>query len=224
MDPLPATSPRKEGLLALGAFVYEFSRVIFWMRWGVARMATSGLAESDRVGRRFIALKLQTGEMTARQLSDVYFGMAETIADYTEDERRVAQRLKNSFDDLTTVRNDFLHGEWWIGYVQTTGDERAREMPPILSRTKAGRGGDKETEKPFAVSDLNTRTAEIVRLRHAIAEWGELVSDGRPIISQTDPMPSEVPRARPGEVYVLRGKEVVREGPQAAQVPFIPRD
>jgi hypothetical protein len=67
-------------------------------------MATSGLAESDRVGRRFIALKLQTGEMTAYQLSNVYFGMAETIANYTEDERRVAKRLKNSFDDTARLR------------------------------------------------------------------------------------------------------------------------
>ena len=198
-----------EELRALGRFTYEFSRLVTAMRIRTARMVE--LIVQDRGPLLTQLLMMHTGEMTAGQIINLFFGVAETVGEYTEDEARMAKRLRTRTLKFNDDRNAFMHGDWSMGWsVAAVGGEH-QLLPATLSRTLPGRKGSKATHTPWSVEALDTFTDELVDLYQVITEWGALVA-------RVVRYPDEEP-LRPGDIYAMKESEVVRQGPEAERVP-----
>lgn len=228
-----------EDLRALGYFVYQFSRTVKMMRARLPEMSMHDLAPQPDVTRRVReALELHTGDMNPDHLANVFFAVAELVAGYDDHERKVAKALRSSLDPYIEIRNDFMHGEWAIGYIGTMVDGGPVErLPPSLGRTKARRSGPKTRRSHTAADEIIVVAAELGRLRTTMWEWtrlatghGIILPEGVTVPSGTiiaGPLPEgsgvlgeDFSHPRPGDVYTLRGKQVVREGPLAARVPL----
>lgn len=227
--------PENDELRALGGYVYEFSRMVHWMRLVLPLMASVDLPGEMKFGNINKALRLHTGDMAAQQLIDVYFAVAELVGDYTQDEAHVAAAMRKQTIALPVVRNHFVHGEWQIGSwrgvdngdgtgskivfslspetgeTQVTQGER---VPPTLSRTQAGRQRTtKESSTEYEVNDLDMQATKVREVRHMITEWGFIVAK-YPVMMAS----GESSVIRPGDLFVISDKQVRREGQHAEQV------
>ncbi|MBV9486148.1 MAG: hypothetical protein JO246_08850 [Frankiaceae bacterium] len=240
MNPIgPALDPSNdESFRALGLFVYEFSRLIWWMRTMLPLMATKGLNDDIRFGVINQAMKIHTGEMGAQQLVDTYFAVAALIGDYDEDEAKMAAKLRSRLIPLIRLRNDFLHGEWEIGALRSTEDSQAawtiktetgevtrsggEVVPPTLSRTRPGRMHDTTTQKEYSPQQIAELAAVLQDLRGVIIEWSMILTSPVLLLDEKSGAP-ELQQVPPRDLSTMTDGEVRREGPLAPRSPFPPR-
>lgn len=234
-------SDSDEAYRAIGRFAYEFSRMTWHMRWQLAQITLREVPQQARGEHTFSAVQLHTGEIGAAMLSDTFFGVAEMMCGYDVDEARMATWLRKQLTPWITMRNDFFHGEWLIGWVSggsmvlggdSPGLRDATPIPPTLTRSKAGRsGGDKIRPMKFTVEELEAKADEFQDLRRMIADWGWIASGSAfswkaagELTQPTDhPGVATVslealPAVRHRDVYVIRDKVPVREGPLASEI------
>jgi hypothetical protein len=213
---------------ALGRFAYEFSRLVHHLRYQLARLTMAAACSPFSMGRQLDALLLHTGDMNADHLADVYFAVAERVGDYTPEEGKVARRLRTNVSEFIAMRNDFFHGEWMIGWSYTVGIEipgtgersvTSGIFNPTVSRTKAKRSTTKHSVEIVRAADLNALSNDLQVLRSAVIEWGRLV-EGLAVPDESEGVTAlDVPCVRPGDVYILVGNEVLRQGRLAPDVP-----
>jgi hypothetical protein len=147
---------------ALGRYVAEFSRLIFHMRIAMSiRLSPTGdlrLAE------------LALGEATAGPITSSFFAMCLLTADLDDDEKSIAGKLQEAVTDEIKRRNDFAHGDWWIGWGPGTGEMSA----PKLGRVKPGRGkGDFKSAEQSAAT-LDALSDSLSELRNLVGEFGDI--------------------------------------------------
>ncbi len=97
---------KNDAFRAVGRYVVEFSRLVFNMRFAMERR----LANEDPT-----VPALALGELFAGQIADSFFAICQHVGDLDEAETKVAICLKNDVRDEIKRRNDFAHGDWWIG-------------------------------------------------------------------------------------------------------------
>ncbi len=127
---------RDEAHRALGAYVDAFSRLI-------EAMQTPMMRHLRDCGVPLDVARLPFGPMMARQIGDVFYGMAVAVHEHDEKDLRVARKIYSRVVEEIEVRNDVAHGLWMIGaYVEVL--ERGRPsvlepLPPSLHRVKPSR-------------------------------------------------------------------------------------
>src|SRR6188472_2423007 len=134
---------RDDAYRAVGRWFVEFSRMLIHMRMCME----SCLSKS---GEPMLA-KLALGEMTADPLANAFFGMCLHATHLDENEEKVAIRLRKEVRDEITRRNDFAHGDWWVGFgvkEDGTGGD------PSLWRTKPSRKQDPWVIREIPVAEI----------------------------------------------------------------------
>lgn len=100
---------------ALGRFHYEFSRVIFNMRFAVrfrkSFLSGTGQAEADAAE----VLDDLTWK-TAGTAGTKFFKYCQEVFPHSEDDLVIAQALKEEFESFNTIRNHLSHGDLSIGW------------------------------------------------------------------------------------------------------------
>lgn len=154
---------------AIGRWFVEFSRLIFHMRHALERR----LAGDQDIMVPILVL----GEAPARQIADSFFGVCAYLADFDEAEAKVATRLKNMVVKEIQQRNNFAHGDWWVG--PNPADEGHEIDDPMLWRTK---GGQKELPamKTLPATEIDKLSDGLYELRQYIGEFGDLCMGGWP--------------------------------------------
>ncbi|OBC00505.1 hypothetical protein A5785_19105 [Gordonia sp. 852002-50395_SCH5434458] len=120
---------------AIGGYVTVFSELISTLRTAIHAF----LAPVDKpivMGDDRLDILLAT--MTAKPMSDAFFGLAMHVASLDADEQRILNALRRDVADQVAFRNDLLHSEWSVGWV------------------------DNETGEPVAASALRIKTVEKV--------------------------------------------------------------
>lgn len=188
---------RDDTYRAVGRWVVEFSRLIFIMRLRVIRYVTP---EGDQTGAM-----LALGEATARQIADAFFAICVHSTPLTADEAKVAKRLKRDVVDQISRRNDFTHGDWWVGY-PTHAD---KEGGPMLHRVKPGRASGASRVDDMPVETLDEMSDELHELRQHVAEFGDYC------LHQGDLLEVNGQYIRVKDIFTLGDEGVARDGPLA---------
>lgn len=159
---MSATQAEKDDAYrAVGRWFVEFSRLLFHMR----------LCMEDRLGQSDdpMLAKLALGEMTADPLANAFFGMCLHAVDLDDQEEKVAVRLRKEVRDEIGRRNDFAHGDWWIGFGVK---EDGAGGDPALMRTKPSRKKDPWVTREVPITEIDERAEALHDLRQMVAEFG----------------------------------------------------
>jgi hypothetical protein len=154
---------RDDAYRAVGRYVVEFSRLVFHMRFQIEGQL-SGEGDS-------LIARLALGETPANQITEAFFAICEHAADLDLAELKVAVHLKKGVRDEIKRRNDFAHGDWWIGF----GEKPDGSMgDPMLLRVKPGRKKNPSQPKMLSVDEIDEVSDGLYALRQQVAEFGDL--------------------------------------------------
>jgi hypothetical protein len=210
---------RDDGYRAIGRYVAVFSELVSEMRQQVAlHGGGDGLG-----GKRMVAVEIALGETPAMSIAHAFFGLARRAGDYTSDEAKIANRLAKQVEDAIQTRNDIAHGDWEVGVraPPDTPPEAAHRLMRILPHRKEG----PYKAVVLTAADIDAMSDKLLDLLAVVMEFGKLAL-GLPLTG-TDRQVTKG-EFRVGDVFVLRGgkgtttAEIVREGPRADAVLFLP--
>jgi hypothetical protein len=189
---------RDDAYRAVGRYVVEFSRLVFHMRYTIERQ----LAGDQDI----VIPQLALGELSANQIADSFFGICAYLADLDDAETKVASRLKADVRATINRRNDFAHGDWWIGTPAQPGSV-SDTTDPLLWRTKPGRR-EIEQLKTLPVTEIDSASDDLYALRQHVAEFGDLCLEDWPFAPKfSEPV-------RVCHVFrINKARKVVRDGP-----------
>jgi hypothetical protein len=132
----------KEQFETLGRFVEAFENMV-----DEVRSSCMLLMGPNPFDDRLPLIAFHHGAMTAKPLFDIMRAMIAQLAkgdDIDDDERPVFKSVLNQiareYNDLVNMRNNLLHGTWFIGYSSTEDPDAAEFYVRKQTSTKDGLG------------------------------------------------------------------------------------
>jgi len=187
------TQSEREAHRAIGRYVAEFSWLVAVMRSAIERQITQ---DDPMVAR------LAVGQSYADSLSNSFFAICERIADFDDEERGVATRLKNEVRKAIEDRNDFAHGDWELEFEE-----------PTLARTKPGRKAGAWFARVRPVAEMDEMSDALRYLAGTLNEFAWLCENRHP--------GNEAGKSiRVRDIYRLRKSQVLRVGRYADDWPI----
>ena len=113
---------------ALGQFLVEFSRMVTAME----STLTSAVGGDEQLLRSIIV------ELTAYPLAQAWRSVMTKTPDLTEDDQKVLSELRVEIGYLIELRNDWMHGAWFVGYGNETTTDWSEAALFRFKNTKAG--------------------------------------------------------------------------------------
>lgn len=105
--------------------------------------------------------KLAMGAAYAEQITNSFFALCERHAEFDDEERGVATRLKKEVKDAIADRNDFAHGDWRV---------RWPDQGPSLMRTKPGRRDGAWIDRVRPVGEIDAMADSLEDLTETLYE------------------------------------------------------
>lgn len=139
------------------------------MRWCIAIRVGNG---DPKLGT--IAL----GEMQPWPLAGAFFQLCRETCDLTEQEQAIEAWLRNRVRDAMEDRNNYAHGDWWVGL---PGDP-----DPWLARTKPRTKAAAEKTERVPVGELDDKADGLVRLLMLVQTFG-LICLEQPVVRANSP-------------------------------------
>jgi hypothetical protein len=206
-DPFEAQKRANESYRALGRYVSEFSRLIWWMRMLIASTVAKPGAYS--------LAELALGESTAQPIANAFFGICKTLVE--ADEEKVGDRLRVRVNEAIKLRNDFAHGDWFIGWrrLHADGTVPDNSEDPFLKRIRPTRKAGPIDERDYLPADLDAFSDDLIVLRNLVAEYGMVATS-----ATNDPV---LKALRVRDLFTYSDGEVCRDGPQAENVNAVDR-
>jgi hypothetical protein len=170
----------KEQYEALGRFVEAFELMVDEVRTTCIKLMgpTPNIFDSTLPE---IAFHHQV--MTAKPLFEIMRAMIAQLIkdpDAVEDEERpifsgVLAQISKGYTDLTNMRNNLLHGTWFVGYVTDTGDD-AEEFH--VRKNVATKDGLAALDLPKTATELLDEAQKCEQLR----DWLRAIQDCIPLV------------------------------------------
>jgi hypothetical protein len=173
---------------ALGHYVFAFASVISEMREAVEYI----LGGDDRMNAQ-----LAMGAAPAEQITNTFFAICERLAEFDDEERQVATRLKNEVTDAIAVRNDFAHGDWISKWP---------DQGPTLRRTKPGRRAGAWIERVRPVEEIDALADALEERVDTITEFAMLCFGVHPLEE------SKGMAVRVRDIFRFRKHQILRIG------------
>jgi hypothetical protein len=189
---------------AVGRYVVEFSRLVFHMRFAVARRLTPP-------GDGPILGEMALGEATADPIANTFFGMCRVTNELDADEQKVASELRKTVKAAIKNRNDIAHGDWWMG-LAAEGAETIHD--PIVIRIRPDRSKGAVDLKQLTVGELDRMSESLAQLRNLVAEFGEICLGP----DKETHLPDGV---RVSDILVIEDGRVVRNGSKASSTDVV---
>lgn len=191
---------RDDAYRAVGRYFVEFSRLIMHMRQAMARRL-------QHPNDPPLLSEVVIGETTAGPVIDSFFATCKMLNPLDGAEEKVCTNLRNQVIDANKMRNNFAHGDWWIGWA--AGDAFDME-DPTFQRIKPGRKVDVAQQSPLPTAEIDALSDDLARLRNLVGEFGAICIGEPPIyrLGQQEPV-------RVSGILIAKGKGVVRDGPKA---------
>lgn len=183
---------------AIGRYAVEFSQLVFSMRETMNRYLARPYIHSREIALVF-------GELPAQLIANAFFGMCAMVADFDDDETKVAKAFRNAVNRTIEERNYFFHGDWRVW-----GD------PAMVDRVRPVRSKGPFEHTNLTAAELDERVIALQRLRRAITEFGVLclgTGHNRYRIAPDLPCPTRV-----RDIFVMDGAKVARAGPWADHI------
>lgn len=221
------TYERDQAFRALGRYIAEFSALVRIMRQHAASFVVSG--SGQEVDRHPAEMLL--GEAPPNQISSAFFGLCRLAGEFDDDEAKVASTLRKAVLDLIEERNDFAHGDWWIGMKGHKAEQVVSRvgldtLDPMLLRIRPARSEGSRKVTEYSVAILDAKTDHLLSILTLVEEFGKLAL-GLPLFREEPPSDDafiSVGEYRVRDVLIVKGggkkspAQVVREGPRASEV------
>jgi hypothetical protein len=165
MDEAERQRQTDDAYRAIGRYMVEFSRLVFWMK--------SCMRERlRRIDNPQMLPELVFGEAPAQHIANAFFGMCRLINDdFSTTERQIGDTLASEVGKTIQKRNYIAHADWWVGFAAPDDEEISA---PSLTRVKPMRSkGPFEYEGP-SVDQLDESCESMKDLRNLVAEFGEI--------------------------------------------------
>lgn len=182
---------------AVGHYVFAFSNLVSQMREAVEYVLAG-----DGDGKN---ASLAMGAAYAEQITNAFFAICERQAEFDDEERGVATRLKKEVKDAIADRNDFAHGDWFL---------RWPEQGPSLIRTKPGRRDGAWIDRIRPTEEIDSLAEGLEVLTETIYEFAVLCFG----IHELQERGGGAVRVR--DIYRLRRHQVLRIGRYADLNPY----
>lgn len=182
---------RDDAYRAVGRYVVEFSRMIFFMRLGL---------EGELFGGNRVLIDQLFEKASADKIRRLFFAVCKDKAKPDKSEKKIVDRLEARVRREVRRRNEFAHGDWWIGFGRkddgTAGD-------PLVGRLSQTKGGLKE----LPVAEIDQISSAVYELRQLVAEFGDICLGHWAVkVSADSP-------ARIGDIFTLTDGVILRDGP-----------
>lgn len=155
----------KEQFAALGRFVQSFEQMVEAVRFGCHTMHMRPGPQTD-----MLRVVWHHRAMTAAPLFDIYRAMlaifvsSENSVLTAEEQKFVIDVMKeeaSEYSDLTKIRNELVHGTWFIGYGSADQEDYSEFL---VTKTKVGASGTTQSEMPKTVGELSAFEKRCERL------------------------------------------------------------
>jgi hypothetical protein len=153
---------------AIGHYITEFSQLVACMRWYMAARAAGGGQEREEREEREVA-EIPLGVMQAKQICDTFFHMCRQTNDLNENERAIEKWLRGAVGRAVTQRNNYAHGDWWVGLPATDEKLSAPHLLRIRPRPSAERAAELAA---VPVHTLDKQAEELSSLLECVREFG----------------------------------------------------
>jgi len=177
---------------ALGHYVFAFAYLVSEMREAIEYALSKHDLEGDRMDA-----KIAMGAAFAEQIANAFFAICERYAEFDDEERQVAVRLKKEVKDAIADRNDFAHGDWSVLWPN---------HGPTLSRIKPGRRAGPLVEQERSVEEIDAMARSVEELADTNTEFALICFGLHPLEERTGTA------VRVRDIYRFRKHKVLRIG------------
>lgn len=154
---------------ALGQFLVEFSRMVNAM-------------ESQlyfAVGGDQQLLMAITVELTAYPLAQAWRSVMTKATDLSDDDRKALSGLRAEIDDLIALRNDWMHGTWFVGYGNETTTDWSEATLFRFKNTKEGVAVPDGLKRLPTADYIKSVAAHVGLVADATSTYGMIVTARR---------------------------------------------
>ena len=184
---------------AVGHYVFAFAYLISEMREAVEYALSKHDLEGDRMDAR-----IAMGAAFAEHITNAFFAICERYAEFDDEERQVAIRLKKEVKDAISDRNDIAHGDWSVLWPN---------QGPTLSRIKPGRRAGPRVTLERSVEEIDAMAKSVETLTDTANEFALICFGLHPIEERTGTA------IRIRDIYRFRKHRVLRIG-RYAELPW----
>lgn len=162
---------------AIGHYFIEFSQLVLRMRYVMAFRLTREHDEHE-LG------ELAFAGAAAQQIADSFFSMCRYDGNFDDDELAVSGALYDEVRAVITERNEFAHGDWWVGRLSFE-DFKSVAPPELVVRKPKRKKGDFADFNRWTVERLKERSQRLEELVQDVTVFG-YVALGLPIATRTN--------------------------------------
>jgi hypothetical protein len=154
---------------ALGRFLVEFSRIVHSME----------IELYFSIGGDQQLLRAITAELTANPLAQAWRSVMTKATDLSDDDREVLSGLRAEINVLIELRNDWMHGTWFVGYGNETTTDWSAASLLRLENTKEGVVVPTSLESFPTADYIKSVAAHAALVADAILSYGAIVNGRR---------------------------------------------
>lgn len=156
------TASRDDGMAeihqAIGEFVVSFEKICFAMETGISFILNAEGLRNQRVGDVILA------GMTADPLASLYAAIVAETQDLVPDDQKIVDNALKRFQKLTSIRNDIVHGMWFIGNGNDQTTDWSNTTTRKLHKNKKGVVYKSNEWNPASIGECTTEAKELVAL------------------------------------------------------------
>jgi len=143
---------------AIGRFAVEFEHVCYRMRVIIMTiLAKEGLSNEQ-------VMQILLSDQTAEPLRAVVASLISETATLSDTDRKIVNKILKEIQDLTKLRNDVIHGTWFIGWASFE-DTEFKNAPGIkFKKDKAGVATKTFSWKESDFDELTERAKDLTNL------------------------------------------------------------
>lgn len=148
----------KDLYAALGRFAVEFEHICNYLRLIIMTILSKEGLNNDKVMQIILA------DQTAEPLRALVMPLISETQELTEADRKIVSKILTLVQELTKIRNNVIHGTWYIGWVSIGNDECTGAPGVKFKKDQKGAATKNFDWKTKDFDDLANKAVELWKL------------------------------------------------------------
>lgn len=150
-----------EQFAAIGHFVQEFGQICYWLQFDFIQLLSDNGLKDQAISNIVIGNRA----ITAEPLIQIMEGLVGHLLDEENENERIGKEVfrhaANRFRNLVKIRNDIVHGTWFIGW----GNDAKTDFSKISGvKLNPNRNGFEIKNLPHSIEEIRKHIDEAKQL------------------------------------------------------------